>query len=216
MPVKDTSVSREYAEVLRCHLKGYLLTLVIEVAISTAPTSAHSTPPPSTMGGYAALTSLSLQALPVDRTVPVVHPRKALFGGHRRGSSDTVRPSSNETSERSQSQAPSIKGRRLSKSRPGRTSESERPAGPNSIPVAPVPFTKPTRAQTESMVYQLNQLESTAPYHIYDPHVTSQPPRGRGRRLSKDRPTSSHTLNSENNVKSRWSFFGRRNSITGN
>ncbi|KAK5629862.1 hypothetical protein RRF57_005577 [Xylaria bambusicola] len=186
----------------------------IGMAISTAPTSADSTPPPSTTEGLVALGSQSLQSLASDETASATHSRKALFGGFRRGSSDTIRLSSNEPSERSQSQAPSTRGRRLSKSRPRQSSDNERSASANKVPVAPVSFTKPTRAQTESVVYQLNQLESTSPYHIYDPHTTSKPPRSRGRRLSKDRPPSSYIQNGDANTKPRWSFFGRRNSIT--
>ncbi|TGJ87178.1 hypothetical protein E0Z10_g1567 [Xylaria hypoxylon] len=191
----------------------------IGMAISTAPSSAHSTPPPSTVGDMTASESQPSQFPTVDMAPSVIHPRKALFGGYRRTSSDTIRLPSNEPRERpqsqSQSQAPLTRGRRLSKSRPRQSSETERSASVNKIPVEPVPFTKPTRRQTETMIYELNQLEYKTPYSLYDTNPTSKLKHTRGK-LSKDRPSSKdYTENPQTSTKSRWSFFSRRNSITG-
>ncbi|KAI1425435.1 hypothetical protein F5Y12DRAFT_784694 [Xylaria sp. FL1777] len=188
----------------------------IGMAISTAPTSTNSTPPPSAVGDLAASELPPFQLSTVDIAPPVVHPRKALFSGYRRTSSDTIRLPSNEPRELSQSQAPSTRGRRLSKSRPHQSGESQRSASVSEISVRALPFMKPTRAQTDTMIHQLNQLEPKTPYSLYDSHVTSKSSQTRGRRLSKDRPLSKdHTQDTETSTKPRWSFFGRRNSITG-
>ncbi|KAI0909709.1 hypothetical protein F4823DRAFT_638647 [Ustulina deusta] len=187
----------------------------IGMAISTAPTSVTSTPPPSTVGDLTASESQPFQFPTVDITPPVMHPRKALFSGHRRTSTDTIRPPSNEPHERSQSQAPSTRGRRLSKSRSRQSGESDRSASVRKISVGAVPWMKPTSTQIET-IYQPNQLESKMPYSLYDSHATSKSSHARGRRLSKDQPSSNvHTHNTETSTKPRWSFFGRRNSITG-
>ncbi|KAI1310308.1 hypothetical protein F5Y03DRAFT_35368 [Xylaria venustula] len=188
----------------------------IGMAISTAPTSATSTPPPSTVGDSIAAESHHFQLPVADAAPPVTHPRKALFGGYRRASTDTVRLPPKEAGERSSSQTPSTRGRRLSKSRPLQSGESERPASVTKTPVGTVPLTKPTPTQTESMIYQLNQLEPRTPYSLYDSHLPPKPSQTRGRRLSKDQPSSKdHTQSRESSTKRRWSFFGRRNSVTG-
>ncbi|KAI1274378.1 hypothetical protein F5Y07DRAFT_401464 [Xylaria sp. FL0933] len=188
----------------------------IGMAISTAPTSATSTPPPSTVGDSTGSESQSFQPLAVDIASPTMHPRKALFSGYRRASTDTVRLPSNEPSERSRSQALSTRGKRLSKPRSHHSGESERSESVNKTPARAVPMMKPTPTQTETMVYQLNQLEPKTPYSLYDSHPASRPSNTRGRRLSKDRPPSRDTIqNAETSTKPRWSFFGRRNSVTG-
>ncbi|GAW16065.1 hypothetical protein ANO14919_054880 [Xylariales sp. No.14919] len=188
----------------------------IGMAISTAPTSADSTPPPSTVGDMTASSESQSSRFPtVDMSPPVIHPRKALFGGHRRTSSDTIRLPSNEPRERSQSQAPSTRGRRLSKSRPRQSGETERSASVNKVPVQSAPWAKPTRTQTETMIYELNQLEYKTPYSFYDPIPAPKQKPTRGK-LSKDRPLSKdYTENLQTSSKSRWSFFSRRNSVTG-
>ncbi|KAI0425358.1 hypothetical protein F5Y09DRAFT_346796 [Xylaria sp. FL1042] len=188
----------------------------IGMAISTAPTSATSTPPASTVGDSASSESQSFNLSAIDIAPPVIHPRRALFSGHRRSSTDTVRLPSHEPSERSQSQAPSNRGRRLSKSRPRQSGESERLESVNKAPTRAVPMAQPTPTQTETIVYQLNQLEPKTPYSLYDSRPVSKPAHTRGRRLSKDRPPSRDpTQNTETDTKPRWSFFSRRNSITG-
>ncbi|KAF2972274.1 hypothetical protein GQX73_g1244 [Xylaria multiplex] len=187
----------------------------IGMAISTAPTSPHSTPPPSTIGDMTASEPHLLQFPSADRAPPVMHPRKALFSGYRRTSSDTIRLPSNESRERPPPQAPSTKGRRLSKSKPRQSSETERPASVNRVPVESVPMTKPTPIQTEAMIHELNQLEWKTPYSLYDHSLTSKQKHTKGK-LSKDRPSSrDHTDSSQTSTTPRWSLFRRRNSITG-
>ncbi|KAI0539640.1 hypothetical protein GGR58DRAFT_512187 [Xylaria digitata] len=187
----------------------------IGMAISTAPTSPHSTPPPSTIGDMTASEPHLFQFPTVDRASSGMHPRKALFSGYRRTSSDTVRLPSNESRGRPPPQAPSTRGRRLSKSKPRQSSETERIASVNRIPVESVPMTKPTPIQTEAMIHELNQLEWKTPYSLYDHSLTSKQKHTRGK-LSKDRPLNRDRAdNSQTSTKPRWSLFSRRNSITG-
>ncbi|KAI3329034.1 hypothetical protein HD806DRAFT_270405 [Xylariaceae sp. AK1471] len=183
----------------------------VGMAISTAPTSADSTPPPSTAGDIAPSEPQHFRVPTVDIAPSVTHSRRTSLSEWGRSSIDTIIPSSNEPRVRDSSQAPSTRGRRLSKSRPRQSSEAERPASVNNAtktPMGPVQFTKPSRSATENMIHELNQLEPKTPYSLISSNSAPRPEHSR-RRLSKDR-----IENTQTDKKHRWSFFGRKNSIT--
>ncbi|KAI1734495.1 hypothetical protein F4680DRAFT_453897 [Xylaria scruposa] len=186
----------------------------IGMAISTAPTSANPTPPPSTVGDTASSDSRSFQLSTVGATPPVTRRRRPSLSDYLRRSTDTVRPPSNQYREPSQPQAPVTRGRRLSKSKPRQSVEAEGSANVLQVPIGTAPLIKPTRAQTESMIYELNQLDSRTKYSLDE--FNSLPKQKHTRRLSKDRPSSKgQNDNTPTGTKPRWSLFGRRNSITG-
>lgn len=186
----------------------------IGMAISTAPTSANSTPPPSTAGDITALDVPPFRLPTANMAPAVTHSRRSSLSEYLRTSTDTIRLPSNEYHERSQSQAPSTRGRRLSKSRPRQSAEAERPASVNRILAREVPLTKPSLTQTETMIHELNRLESQTLYGFDASSLLEQNP-------TKGKLTKGHTskkINTENaktGTATRWSFFSRRNSITG-
>ncbi|KAI0191830.1 hypothetical protein EV127DRAFT_62370 [Xylaria flabelliformis] len=186
----------------------------IGMAISTAPTSANPTPPPSTAGDTTSSESRSFQLSSAGVTSPVTRRRRPSLSDYLRRSTDTIRPPSNESREPSQPQTPVTRGRRLSKSKPRQSVEAEGSANVLQVPIGTAPLMKPTRAQTESMIYELNQLDSRTKYSLDEfnfPHKQKHT-----RRLSKDRPSSKGQVdNTPTGTKPRWSLFGRRNSITG-
>ncbi|KAI1828687.1 hypothetical protein F4861DRAFT_14419 [Xylaria intraflava] len=162
----------------------------IGMAISTAPTSAVSTPPSSITGETTSAETQTFQ-LPTAHTAPPArHPRRFSLSEFRRTSSDTIRPE-RESRERSQSRAPSIRGRRLSKSRPR---ESVEVAAPASEP---------------------DQPASKTPYSLYESNTPSKDTHMR-RRLSKGRtPSQARSENTPAGAKQGWSLFGRWNSNKG-
>ncbi|KAI0189028.1 hypothetical protein F4808DRAFT_48065 [Astrocystis sublimbata] len=172
----------------------------IGMAISTAPTTADSTPPPSAAGAKP----------PATRT------RRNSLGDYLRRSTDTPRMYPNEPRDMSQSQAPQTRGRRLSKSKPGQQGEADGSASASDSPVGGTPLVKPTQSQTEAMVYELDRIESRTRYGSDDAYAHPKLKHAKGR-LSKDRPLSRAQIdnNTPNGTKPRWSFFGRRNSIAG-
>jgi hypothetical protein len=181
------------------------------MAISTAPTSAESTPPPSTAGDITPSAPQHFRVPTVDTTPSVTHSRRGSLSEWGRRSIDTITPSANEPHVQASSQAPPTRGRRLSKSRPRQSSEAERPSSVNNatkIPTGPVQFTKPSRAATENMVYELNGLEPKTANSFNGSNSGARPEHSR-RRLSKDR-----TEKTQSDKKHRWPFFGRRNSTT--
>ncbi|KAI1757052.1 hypothetical protein F4782DRAFT_525819 [Xylaria castorea] len=186
----------------------------IGMAISTAPTSAKPTPPPSTVGDTTASESRPFQFPTVGVAPPEMRRRRTSLSDYLRRSSDTVRPPSSESRELSQSQAPVTRGRRLSKSKPRQSGEAERPANVLQFSVGTAPLIKPTRTQTETMIYELNQLDSRTKYGL-DEFNSASKQKHTKRRLSKDRPSSQGQIdNTPTGTKPRWSLFGRRNSIT--
>ncbi|KAJ2984714.1 hypothetical protein NUW58_g5916 [Xylaria curta] len=186
----------------------------IGMAISTAPTSVDSTPPPSTVGDRMVLGPQHSQPVATNVIPPARRSRRGSLSEFLRTSSDTVRLPSNDSRERSESQAPPTRGRRLSKSRPRQSSETERSTSVNRGPTGGVSFIKPTLAQTETMVNELNRLESRTTFSL-EPNPPTKQKITRGR-LSKDRPpTRDQFDNTQTTTKPRWSFFGRRNSTTG-
>ncbi|KAI0404209.1 hypothetical protein F4802DRAFT_259327 [Xylaria palmicola] len=185
----------------------------IGMAISTAPTSTDSTPPSSTTGDVATRQPQPShsQPLPAGAATPVVRSRRTSFSEFLRTSSDTLRQPSNE----SRSQAPPTRGRRLSKSRPQPSGETDRSASVNKVPVEAVSLMKPTQAQTETIVHELNRLESKTRHDLNNPNTPSTQKHTRVK-LSKGRAVSKDRIdNAQTNTKPRWSLFGRRNSITG-
>ncbi|KAI0457684.1 hypothetical protein F5B21DRAFT_462720 [Xylaria acuta] len=188
----------------------------IGMAISTAPTSTNSTPPPSTIDDTTVSESRVFQ-LPtaVGVALPVTRPRRTSLSDYLRRSSDTIRLPSNEPRELPQSQAPVTRGRRLSKSKPRQSGEAEGSASVLQVPVGETSLIKPTQTQTETMIYELNRLDSRTKYGLDEFNF---PPKQKhtGGRLSKDRPSSKGQIdNTPTGTKPRWSLFGRRNSITG-
>ncbi|KAJ8124692.1 hypothetical protein O1611_g8948 [Lasiodiplodia mahajangana] len=185
------------------------------MAISTAPTSANSTPPPSTVGDSIA-SELQVFQLPaiVNMSQPIVHSRRSSLSDYLRTSSDTIRLPSNEPRGRPQSQTPSTRGRRLSKLRPRQSSETERPASVSRIFSREAPIPKPTLTQTEHMVHELNRLESQTLYGLDTPSYSNQN-QTRGR-LTKNRTSRKGDIDTaQTSTSTRWSFFSRRNSVTG-
>ncbi|KAI1125935.1 hypothetical protein F5Y10DRAFT_221709 [Nemania abortiva] len=190
----------------------------IGMAISTAPTSANSTPPPSTLGDSIASEIHTFQ-LPatVNMGAPVAHSRRSSLSEYLRTSSDTIRLPSNETRGRpqSQAQAPSTRGRRLSKLRPRESGETERSASITRIFAREAPITKPTLTQTTHMVHEPNRLESQTLYGLDASSNFSKQNQTRGK-LSKNRTSRKDGLDhAQTGTSTRWSFFSRRNSITG-
>ncbi|KAI1176625.1 hypothetical protein F4777DRAFT_244375 [Nemania sp. FL0916] len=188
----------------------------IGMAISTAPTSAGPTPPPSTTGDFTGFEfqSFQLPALGVGPAVTTRRPRKSSLSDYLRTSSDTVRPTPNESFQEPQPQATSTRWRRLSKSRPQQPDEAERPPSINKIPVRAEPIKKPTLAQTETFMQELNRLESTTlyPLNTFDSPQGSKQNKGK---LSKNRNSViSHTENVQTASSGRWSLFRRRNSVS--
>lgn len=185
----------------------------IGMAISTAPTSAASTPPPSAAGDGVALGSQPFQLPAVNTTSATIHTRRTSLSEYSRASSDTVRLQSNEPRERSQSQTPSIRGRRLSKSRPQQPSETERSTSVSRIPMKAVPLTKPTPLQTEAIRYELDRLESKTLYGVDAPDFSPEQKHTRGK-LTKYRSSRKDHDNASTSTSARWSFFGRSSSTT--
>lgn len=187
----------------------------IGMAISTAPTSANSTPPPSTAGDFIVPEVQPFQLPTVNMVPPGMHSRRSSLSEYMRTSSDTIRLPSNESYERSQPQAPPTRGRRLSKSKPRQSVEVERPASLSRIFTREVSLPRPNVTQSQTMIHQLNRLESQTLYGSDASNFSSE------QNHTKGKLTKSHTSR-KNNIDStktstapRWSFFSRRNSITG-
>ncbi|KAI2635519.1 hypothetical protein GGS21DRAFT_539099 [Xylaria nigripes] len=175
----------------------------IGIAISTAPTSAVSTPPASTMGDIPPPTETHSAQSSTTHTAPaVVRPRPFSLSEFKRTSNDTIRPSSPESRERSQTQALSTRGRRLSKSRTQESGETQRHTSDNNHiqdSVEAVHITV-SSSKTKTMVSELEQLE-------FKPLSKGKHTR---RRLSKDRTRNEgRTEDTQTSTKHRWSFFGR-------
>ncbi|RYC54827.1 hypothetical protein CHU98_g11385 [Xylaria longipes] len=186
----------------------------IGMAISTAPTSTDSTPPPSTVGDTTVSEPRAFRLSTVGVATPVIRPRRTSLSDYLRRSSDTIRAASNESRELSQSQAPVTRGRRLSKSKPRQSGEADGSASVLQIPVGTAPLIKPTQTQTETMIYELNRLDPRTRYGLDESNSLPKQKHTKGR-LSKDRPSSKGQIdNTPTETKPRWSLFGRRNSIT--
>lgn len=180
----------------------------IGMAISTAPTSAASTPAPSITGDIIPSEPPRFRGPSIDTSQPSTHSRGASLSERGRASIDTIIPSSNETGVRPQSQAPPARGRRLSKSRSRESSEAERPASANNatkFSAKPIQFAKPSRTATDNLNNEHNPSESKTRNSL----SSLLRPEHTGRRLSKDRTESQQT-----DKKHRWPFFGRKNSNT--
>jgi len=183
----------------------------IGMAISTAPTSAESTPPPSTAGDTTPTDSRRFHGILIDINAAFPRPRRFSLSDRGRRSVDTLSPSTDEPYVQAHQQGGPSRGRRLSKSRPQQSTEAEQPASVNraKLPVPPVHFSRPTQAATESIVRELNQMEAKTP-HSFISASASTTKRGSSRqRLSKD-----WTGNPQGDSAPRWSLFGRRNSVT--
>ncbi|KAI0465818.1 hypothetical protein F4859DRAFT_519745 [Xylaria cf. heliscus] len=187
----------------------------IGMAISTAPTSADSTPPPSAVGDTNVSGSPYFQLPSVGVAPPLIRPRRTSLSDYLRRSSDTVRLPSKEPQEVSQSKAAATRGRRLSKSKPRQSGEDEGSASVLKVPVDPAPLKKPTQTQTEAMIYELNRLDPRINYGVNDFNSLPKQKHKKGK-LSKDQPSSKSLIdNAPTGTKPRWPLFGRRNSITG-
>jgi hypothetical protein len=186
----------------------------IGMAISTAPTSTGPTPPASIIGDFATLELQPFQLPTGGKAAAATHrPRKSSFSDYIRSSIDTIRPPSNEP-ERSSSQAPSIRGRRLSKSKPRQPEEVERPASANRMTLQAMSFKRPTSTRPETRRQELDNLESTTLYShdTLGPPTTQKPTKGK---LSKNRtPGKDHDNNTRTASPARWSLFRRRDSST--
>lgn len=188
----------------------------IGMAISTAPTSATSTPPPLAPENGTRPVSQNFQ-LPNPGVTPAVrHQRRGSFRDYLRTSSDTIRqPSSQPPS----SQAPPSRGRRLSKSKPQPSDEVERPTSAYHISTVATPRAEPTLTQARSVASQPIQQAFSIQHSINTAAQNPNPiptEKSWRRRLSKDRPPSRDpTYDTQSNPPSRWSFFRRRNSMTG-
>lgn len=185
----------------------------IGMAISTAPTSAASTPPPSAAGDAVAFGSQPFQVPAVNITPAMIHSRRTSFSEYSRTSSETVRLPSNEPREQSQYQAPSIRGRRLSKSRAEQFGETERSASVNKIPVKAVSLAKPTPVQTEAIRYELDRLESKTLYGLDALNFSPEQKHTKGK-LTKNRTSRKDHDNASTSTSTRWSLFGRSSSVT--
>ncbi|KAI1108695.1 hypothetical protein F5Y14DRAFT_456764 [Nemania sp. NC0429] len=193
----------------------------IGMAISTAPTSAASTPPPSAFGDAVASSSQPFQFPAVNMTQAttpattptLIRPRRTSLSEYSRTSSDTVRLPSDEPHERSQSQATSIRGRRLSKSRHQQSDETDRSTSMSRIPAKEVPLAKPTSFQTQAVRYEIDRLESKTLYGLYAPESSPERKHTRGK-LTKDRSSRKDSDNASTSRSTRWSLFGRSSSTT--
>lgn len=185
----------------------------IGMAISTAPTSAASTPPPSTIGDGVALGSQPFQLPAVNVRPATIHTRRTSLSEYSRTSSDTIRLPSNECREQSQSQAPSTRGRRLSKSRPQQSGETEHSTSMSRIPVKAVPLAKPTPLQTEAIRYELDRLESKTLYGLDALNFPQEQKHTRGK-LTKNRSSRKDHDNASTSTPTRWSMFRRSSSTT--
>ncbi|GAP83562.2 hypothetical protein SAMD00023353_0200620 [Rosellinia necatrix] len=184
----------------------------IGMAISTAPTSAASTPPSSTVGDTNAPNSHTFQLPSVGVEPPVRRQRRGSLREYLRASTETIRLPSNEPP---QPPASSTRGRRLSKSKPRQSNETERPTSVHRISAAGTAMVGPTATRSETMIYEVTRLESKTRSGPEEPSSTLKQKHTRGR-LSKDRPPSKDRgNNTQTDSKPRWALFGRRNSITG-
>jgi hypothetical protein len=183
----------------------------IGMAISTAPTSAESTPPPSTAGDITPTGPRRFHGISIDINAAFTRPRRFSLSDRGRRSVDTLSPSTDEHHVRAHQQGGPSRGRRLSKSRPQQSTEAEQPASINraKLPVPPVHFSCPTLAATESTVRELNQLEAKTPHSLITASLPTMKRGSSRRRLSKD-----GTADPQGDSAPRWSFFGRRNSVT--
>jgi hypothetical protein len=186
----------------------------IGMAISTAPTSATSTPPPFAPENGTHPASQNLQLLNPGAAPDVRHQRRGSFREYLRTSSDTIRLPSSQPPP---SQAPPSRGRRLSKSRPQRSDEVEPRASVHRTSMVATPPAESILAQARSIAHEPIQQPFNIQHSIniaaQNPNPTEKSWR---RRLSRDRPPSrDQTYDTQTNPPSRWSFFRRRNSITG-
>ncbi|KAI1436704.1 hypothetical protein GGR50DRAFT_701378 [Xylaria sp. CBS 124048] len=166
----------------------------IGMAISTAATSEVSTAP-SSITDTASAEPPSHRSPSVRTAPPAVHPRKLSLSEFMRLSSETVRPNTQDTREQSLPRvptAPSIRGRRLSKSKSRPSGESERSAN------------------------ELNQPASITPPSLHNANPPSSKEKQARRRLSKDHARSQAPPEGiSTSSKKKWSLFGRRNANKG-
>lgn len=186
----------------------------VGMAISTAPTSATSTPPPFALEDGAHPASRNSQLPDPGVTPDVRHQRRSSFRDYLRTSSDTIRLPSSQPPPL---QAPPSRGRRLSKSRPQRSDEGEPSASVHRTSIVATPPAEPTLTQARSMAHEPIQQAFNIQHSINTAAQNPNPTeKGWRRRLSRDRPPSrDQTYDTQTSPPSRWSFFRRRNSMTG-
>ncbi|KAI1809331.1 hypothetical protein GGS20DRAFT_580790 [Poronia punctata] len=181
----------------------------IGMAISTAPTSAESTPPPSTAGD-APRTEAQRIPGPSGEAAPITRRRRFSLTERVRRSFDSTNSFTISPPSQVERQEPPSRGRRLTKSRPNQSVETERPSTDRNsrVSVEPAHFSRPSQAATESTISGLDQMETTRPRNIMGTELTSKQDNSR-RKLSRGQREGS-----TDGKGGRWSLFGRRNSVT--